>query len=1280
LAARFPIGKVVVSGTQFADPRFQQLLSDFAEAQVRGVRERAGQQFDAARAQWMEGPGSEIGDVAGRQAAFAAARERSIADAIRQLRATPTTIDLLVPDGGRLHVVSAPIGTVTLPGTTQPGDPVVEGLRLARAPGDVEIGAFTDPASGRRLSELQTAQQTDPNARLEDNIVDETSMNYIIDLPGGNRLMVVPDVRTRSLSRPTRDPRTGTELTNFERALREATGSDAHFTAWNMTHHGQAGWVEGGAPHVVGVGQLVGFIKLMHNLRDIQRSQRPPGGAAPADLITVSAQGDPSSPLVRSLVNPGMVWFLRSLGFEVMLATSGRDIRLIEARTAGGQRIEGVSGLSYEGLRPTDPLLTQSEAALRHLDQKIATESARNARGMSRPAASALVADPNANLQRMQHAHDALEAARNQYLETMSRELWRGPHDTTRPAVAPTPAEGLPPAMAQAEAAVRAGMAAPDLADFTAPTATEAPIVTDTALVLMRLHGDSPIDAQAQRVLDLNQELDVLRARLHNGQDVAATRVELATKLQEMRTLLSEQIESAPGPTRTVYQEELVYTQRELESLTRAGEGDPIFTRDRAGRLVENRIIPIPAERSRATERVLGAAEAAGRVLGGLMVLQTIRSEEQLGERYAAGRANLSEAVVGGISSAYGVTIGLRMMTGIPVSPYEFVVMSALDITQTLCADYASPEQRAVAISQSVLSNSISLALMVIGQALMEAGAATANPWLVAAGFAIMFLTKPIMMLLEAAGLFAAIERWTAFLPSEVTGANQHLRDLMAEYHAIIGALAISARSDAELHALGGSNPAAVRTAASTDVGEARRHIHDKESELMAAFSEAYTRASRDYAGLFELDTMRDQFLQLRRQAHEGEGSEAAARSRDQALSGFERIDRDISLDALSPEDVRDMPQWREINHAINHLYITVGQGDDTDWTDVRDEERNIEQMLRNARYRIHPEEFGTMRSTPLLGPSSPARAAYEYQLGYCEDSMRRLRLHLTGTATGVWTGYVSDDRGAAGEAQALLSAYSHLIDNPPARPFAADAAFRHSMDAGPVYRSYVRDHDDYAHYLLRLQSTEMALRSGLASAAHDAAPDEVTRLRQLSARIESESSRRAQQLGLLYLDELDEIFGRVRQGETEQIVHMLGGEAVTPLSADEQAAIGRGELEDVAGQLTTVSNRLARVNGLRIPDSPDGVVEGVYRVEGDIDEIDLFIIGIPGAPVTREENVLVGVVGTGHEVVTGYGHDMSIPVTPLNAAAVVRLGGTGTRSLNNRFLQPATLADLRRR
>jgi hypothetical protein len=117
-----------------------------------------------------------------------------------------------------------------------------------------------------------------------------------------------------------------------------------------------------------------------------------------------------------------------------------------------------------------------------------------------------------------------------------------------------------------------------------------------------------------------------------------------------------------------------------------------------------------------------------------------------------------------------------------------------------------------------------------------------------------------------------------------------------------------------------------------------------------------------------------------------------------------------------------------------------------------------------------------------------------------------------------------------------------------------------------------------------------------------------------------------------------------------------------------------------VAGQLTTVSNRLARVNGLRIPDSPDGVVEGVYRVEGDIDEIDLFIIGIPGAPVTREENVLVGVVGTGHEVVTGYGHDMSIPVTPLNAAAVVRLGGTGTRSLNNRFLQPATLADLRRR
>ena len=98
-----------------------------------------------------------------------------------------------------------------------------------------------------------------------------------------------------------------------------------------------------------------------------------------------------------------MVWFLRSLGFEVFLASSGRDVRLIEATTAGGQKIEGVAGLPYEGLRPSDPLLEAIRRALAHLDQKYQLEEARKATPRMKTVVdkSALKADREANQARI---------------------------------------------------------------------------------------------------------------------------------------------------------------------------------------------------------------------------------------------------------------------------------------------------------------------------------------------------------------------------------------------------------------------------------------------------------------------------------------------------------------------------------------------------------------------------------------------------------------------------------------------------------------------------------------------------------------------------------------------------------------------------------------------------------------------------------------------------------------------------------------------------------------
>lgn len=1286
LAARFPIGRLEVNAAQFVDPRFQEILRQFASEQERGVRDRAGAQFDADRPRWEAGAGSEIADAALRARAFQAARDAHVRDAVARLRANPTVVDLLVPDGGRLRVTSAPIGTVDLPADAALSDPLIEGLRRAGVTGDIGRTAISDPSMGREAADLRARQATEPAARHEDVVVDTTSTSYIIDLPGGNRLMVVPDIRTDDLRR--RHGRARDSLNTFEEALGEL-GHPARFTAWNMTHHAQAGWVAGGAPHVVGTNELVGFIELMHNIRDLQARHRAPGTAAPADVLTVSVQGDPGNPLVRSMVNPGMVWFLRSLGFEAFLATSGRDIRLIEALTASGQRVEGVAGLPYEGLRPTEPLLMQSEAALRYLDQQIQLQEARRASPRMRSAEkSALVADRQANLTRLNGARRAIVDARESYLRETSRAIWRGPDDAA-PAVAPaSTAPGPPAAMAAAEQALRAAMQAPDLAGFTPPTASPAPLVTDTALVLLRQQGGAALDEPARQILTLNQEIDVLRGRLQAGQDLAGTRAALAEKLQELRGLIERQLDTAPEASRPVLQEELVHTQRELESIARSPEGQILFTREPGtGRLIENRVVRVP---SSAADRVRGVAEGAGRVLGALMVFQTIRSQEGLAERVSSGRAGVGEGIVGTIHNAYGLQIGLRMMTGIPVSPVEFVVLSVLDISQTMAGHYDSREARAVAISQSVIRNGISTILMLIGQAMMESG----NPYVVAAGFGIMFLTEPIMAFLEWAGVFDAIERASAFLPSEVTAANQHLRDLMQEYRAILGAMELESRTDEQLADVGVTDPAALRARSARDIESERARAAGKERELLDAFDAGYTRARDDYAGLFELDTLRDQFLRMRRQAHEGESTTAGDRARASAIDRFADMDRRLSLAGYTPAQVQAMPQWEQLSRGINE-FAELTTGPEYNWEDIRQKQQDVEQMFRNAHYRLAPEAHG-MRSAALLEPGTPGYNTYLAELNQREDRMSVLRARLvtsaSGTAIPVCTHVdpaqaqmavggrrrlIPCPEPAFGDVHRYLEAFEHLLASAPSRPFTAEDLYRHSADMGPRYRLYVREHDDYRDYLERLHATETAMRGALERAAR--LPDATTEaVATVQEGIESAVSRRTQQLGLLYLDELDAAVGSIQGREIQRLAPLLGERpGVRALSGQEEAALAGGELSDDRRRLSTVTNRLQRVAGLRIPDSPAGLVDGVFRVEGDIDEVIIVFIGIPGTPVRAEDNVLVGVTGPGHDVVTGYGDDVSLPVVPLNAAAVARLGGPGTRFLTRRFLRPVRLEEL---
>ena len=471
----------------------------------------------------------------------------------------------------------------------------MEGLRRAGAPGDISDTAVVDPLMSEHLAGQQERWdkegEGDPTKRskIADPVIDADSTSYIIDLPGGNRLMVVPDLRTDDLRRTAKDP-TGPARTNFERALAQVTHSEAKFTAWNMTHHMQSGWVaDKGGTHVSSATELIKFTEFMQNIREVQASKRPAGQAAPADVVVVSAQHT----LAKSMVNPAMVWLLRSLGFEVFLAHSDHDVRLIEATTAGGEKVEGVAGLPYEGLRPTDPLLMQSEAALRHLDQKWQLEDARKApKNMKAADKTALKESREANQKRIDAARESLRTAREAYIEAVRDELERGPNDTTKKASAPDPAQGVPPKVAAAETTLRDAMKAQDLSDFTAPIATEAPIISDTALVLMRMHGDRPLDALDRQIAEANERLDALRRKLQAGEDAVRTKAQLLAELNGFRKLIQEKLPDAPEASKPLLSEELVNTQRELESIVHTQEGQVLYSREPGtGRLITSRVI-----------------------------------------------------------------------------------------------------------------------------------------------------------------------------------------------------------------------------------------------------------------------------------------------------------------------------------------------------------------------------------------------------------------------------------------------------------------------------------------------------------------------------------------------------------------------------------------------------------------------------------------------------------------------------------------------------------------
>lgn len=711
-----------------------------------------------------------------------------------------------------------------------------------------------------------------------------------------------------------------------------------------------------------------------------------------------------------------------------------------------------------------------------------------------------------------------------------------------------------------------------------------------------------------------------------------------------------------------------------------AGEGETVFSREPGtGRMVENRVVVIPGARPTAADRVRAGAEALGRPLGAMMVYQTVRGEAALLESHATGHATTAQALVGTVHSVGNVAIGVRMMRVQPVHPGVFVVMSVLNVTQTGLGTYDTAAQGAQAFSHSFIEESVTLGLMALSQVMMRSG----NPWIVGAGFGIMFLTGPIMSLFEWAGVFDAIEQATEFLPSEVTAASQHLRPLMADYTALIGAMELARRDPGELRTMGATDPEAVRSSASIDIATYRGRVVDKERELITAFDEAYIGARGDYAGLYELDTLRRQFFGMREEAHRGD--EHGVESARTALAAFARMDTGLSMDQMTTDEINDLPQWSRLTTELTQLENVLVTP--TDWEAVRRQETEVEQVMRNARYRLYPEQHG-LRRTPMLSPGAPGRAAYEVKLREAEARLNVLesRMMQLGQGGGVDATAPSEAAGTMtpGVVEAALAAYLQVLADAPSHP--DPTALYRDTSAAAAYRVFVRDHTDYAAYLERLRAMETGLqgmigrlpRTPQSDAAPAPVPDGAAAASPLPLRVQAAISRRSQQLGLLFLPELDTFNAEGRERDIHRVAGLLGEpEDAHPLTANEQAALAHGELEGRGDGITTITNQLQRLEGVHASDDPRSVVGGVYRVVGPIDEVDLLIVSFPRGHVPASENVLVGIrPGSEREFVTGAGHQMAVQAVPLNAAAVRRLGA-GERTLLRRLLLPVTVGEL---
>jgi hypothetical protein len=1346
LARRFRIKAIRINALQADRKDFRDLLDEVRKAhrdRVNSEANRVRAELEAQRPAWER---ADRGDPLTRPERWATHRDgvvRQTLDAIPDI-----ALELLVPGvRGKLAISSLPIEPPILAPAPAAGTQEL-------APG-VRAPAVTDPEFADELTERA-------GKGPEKGTLDKFSSSWLIDVRGYTRFLVLPDVR-------------GEDLRNLLEGFRDATaelGLKSRFQVWDVGHHMQIGWSLGGTKPA-GLTTSVRATQLGHITRFLHEFRAGTASTPGTDVVVVSAyQGFKGQK--ASYVDPANVWLLRSLGFEVYLATSGHDVLVLHVLTSQGTPVTGVIGQAAGGPRPPKELVRTAEAALAELRDRARIQRDRLQQLKDSPDAAAREA-AQAELDRITRTTADIDRLRLEYKDAVI-------HDMSRSTRAGTPAgpSGGPAPAPQEPAAAQAleqRLTAEGLYRPVAPTGPAR--FSEAAVAIVRpsaLDPNAPADSPAGRALELTRARERIRqleGRPAGTVDPVQARAELLAELHRYRVALEAQVRTPAnvGVSRQVLDDELRTVRKRITDLTPGPEVRSLNQRvPGMAAMAETKVVS--AERLRPAgeaaappaptlgQRTGAAIEAVTtRGFGALMVYQSFHAETDVLVRASQGRASAAEALATTAHSALGVSVGYRMLRGAQVSPGVFVVISLLEVAEAATRDYASADQRRTEIAYAALRGGVNLGLMYVGGVLM---AAIPPPLGVLAGLGVMMLGDTI---LEALGAHDWIEQLMSFQPRQVTKAEQRMRDLLKEYEVIVGAIELAERPDPSLRKVGSPDPATTRMAALAVANAHRVRAYPLERRLLDTFTEAYARAQGAYAGLAELDALRKRFYELLQRAHANDEELAPVRQaraelldiyrersgvvdwqaieawrpmmtdkgkyllereepvaiREQARATFEKIERDLSLAAATPESVESMEQWDDIDSkltAINGRLVQsyFARDDDAipydDYIEMLDE---AQKMISNARYRVQPPS-GAYRTAGILPPTAPGYRTYMNLLEERERrfwwTQHRLAEMVAGRTPrpgpeafefGHSWEELEHDPGAAGARDARLSLRvaeaamrtfgARLTEMPRPPKELVDAMFTNSADIGSRYSAYLDKHDDYKRALTILEFQQSLLvglidharqvvdPAGTVTVIGPTDSPEKERLKSLMVSLTVKQNMRYHELGLIYPSEVPALLGEVKAAELEQFRMALGVPAdVEPLTAMEQRAAREGLIRLLAPRLGSTADRLARIPELRRA-GPDGKITGIYRLLDPVPEFHLTG-GPQDTPATRSRNALVGDLGEGRTEIVAYGrYGKGYPtrrVIPINAAAIDALGGTDEQVVRTERLARITMAELK--